>query len=80
MIVLVSGATAVTRRYHGHPHLGWLNGSHVLGAAVDSLIFPTLAFGALLPTVIVGQFIANVLGGGFWCLMLWQRVIRRVQR
>jgi hypothetical protein len=24
MIVLVSGATAVTRRYHGHPHLGWL--------------------------------------------------------
>ncbi len=49
------------------------NGSNVAGAAVDSLIFPTLAFGALLPHIVAMQFVAKVAGGAMWSLVL-QRV------
>lgn len=51
----------------------WLfraNGSNVAGAAVDSLIFPTLAFGALMPHIVALQFIAKVAGGFIWSLVL----------
>lgn len=51
----------------------WLfraNGSNVAGAAVDSLIFPTLAFGALMPHIVALQFIAKVAGGFTWSLAL----------
>ena len=51
----------------------WLyraNGSNVAGAAVDSLIFPTLAFGALLPHIVLLQFIAKVAGGAIWAWLL----------
>lgn len=51
----------------------WLfraNGSNVAGAAVDSLIFPTLAFGTLLPHIVLLQFIAKVLGGAIWAWLL----------
>lgn len=54
----------------------WLfraNGSNVAGAAVDSLIFPTLAFGALLPHIVLLQFIAKVAGGSLWALALSKR-------
>ena len=47
----------------------WLfraNGSNVAGAAVDSLIFPTLAFGALMPHIVALQFLAKVAGGAVW--------------
>lgn len=51
----------------------WLkraNASNIAGAAVDSLVFPTLAFGALLPGVVLGQFLAKVLGGAMWAALL----------
>jgi len=51
----------------------WLmraNGSNVAGAAVDSLIFPTLAFGALMPQIVALQFVAKVAGGAMWAAML----------
>ncbi len=51
----------------------WLrraNGSNVAGAAVDSLVFPTLAFGALLPHIVAMQFVAKVAGGSLWALAL----------
>lgn len=51
----------------------WLfraNGSNVAGAAVDSLIFPTLAFGALMPHIVALQFAAKVVGGSVWALIL----------
>jgi uncharacterized PurR-regulated membrane protein YhhQ (DUF165 family) len=47
----------------------WLvraNGSNAAGAAVDSLVFPTLAFGALLPEIVLGQFVAKIAGGALW--------------
>lgn len=51
----------------------WLfraNGSNVAGAAVDSLIFPTLAFGALMPHIVALQFVAKVAGGAIWAWAL----------
>lgn len=51
----------------------WLfraNGSNLAGAAVDSLIFPTLAFGALMPHIVLLQFAAKVTGGAIWAAFL----------
>lgn len=50
----------------------WLriNGSNVPSALVDSIIFPTLAFGVLLWPVILGQFAAKTLGGFVWSLII----------
>ena len=47
----------------------WLtraNGSNIGGAAVDSLVFPTLAFGAFMPQIVLAQFVAKVAGGALW--------------
>jgi len=52
------------------PWLVRANGSNVVGAAVDSLIFPTLAFGALLPHIVAMQFAAKVGGGAIWSMVL----------
>jgi queuosine precursor transporter len=46
------------------------NGSNVAGAAVDSLIFPTLAFGVLMPHIVVMQFVAKVAGGAAWSWLI----------
>lgn len=43
-----------------------INGSNVPSAAVDSIVFPTLAFGGFLPLVVMGQFLAKTLGGLVW--------------
>jgi len=54
----------------------WLrraNGSNVAGAAVDSLVFPTLAFGVLMPHIILLQFVAKVGGGAVWAFLLSQK-------
>jgi uncharacterized PurR-regulated membrane protein YhhQ (DUF165 family) len=51
----------------------WLiraNGSNVAGAAVDSVIFPTIAFGALMPQIVLAQFVAKVAGGALWAWLL----------
>lgn len=51
----------------------WLaraNGSNVAGAAVDSILFPTIAFGALMPGIVLAQFAAKVVGGAFWAYLL----------
>jgi uncharacterized PurR-regulated membrane protein YhhQ (DUF165 family) len=51
----------------------WLvrsNASNVASAAVDSILFPVLAFGAFLPWIILGQFIAKVAGGFIWSVVL----------
>ena len=42
------------------------NASNVAGAAVDSVVFPTIAFGALMPQIVLMQFLAKVLGGAIW--------------
>ena len=51
------------------------NGSNIAGAAVDSLVFPTLAFGVLMPGIIAMQFVAKVLGGAVWSALLMYRSV-----
>jgi uncharacterized PurR-regulated membrane protein YhhQ (DUF165 family) len=41
-------------------------GSNVVGAAVDSLLFPTIAFGVFMPHIVVAQFVSKVAGGAVW--------------
>lgn len=53
----------------------WLvrsNGSNVAGAAVDSLLFPTLAFGTFMPHIVALQFGAKVAGGAVWAWVIHQ--------
>lgn len=47
-----------------------VNGSNTLSAAVDSLVFPTVAFGAFMPAIVLGQWLAKVLGGAIWLEVL----------
>ncbi len=53
-------------------------GSNIAGAAVDSILFPTLAFGALMPGVVVAQFVAKVLGGALWAYAIGRLASRRI--
>jgi len=46
------------------------NISNTAGAAVDSLLFPTIAFGVLMPEIVALQFIAKVSGGAIWSYFL----------
>ena len=46
------------------------NGSNVAGAAVDSIAFPTIAFGGLMPEIVALQFFAKVFGGAIWAFLL----------
>lgn len=51
----------------------WLkrsNGSNVAAAAVDSFVFPLMAFGAFMPHIVALQFAAKVGGGFLWSLLL----------
>lgn len=53
----------------GGGYMKRVNGSNAAGAAVDSLLFPTIAFGAFMPAVIAAQFFAKVGGGYVWSLI-----------
>ena len=46
------------------------NISNSAGAAVDSLLFPTIAFGALMPEIVALQFLAKIAGGAVWSFLL----------
>lgn len=43
-----------------------INGSNITGAAVDSVVFPTIAFGGLMLEIVALQFFAKVFGGFIW--------------
>lgn len=48
-----------------------INGSNIISALVDSFTFPTIAFGfPLMFGIMLGQFVAKVLGGFIWSLIL----------
>lgn len=60
----------------------WLrraNMSNVVGSAVDSLVFPTLAFGSLMPVVVLMQFAAKLAGGAVWS-MVFNKVVHPPDR
>lgn len=50
-----------------------MNGSNSASALVDSLVFPTIAFGTFLPGIVALQWAAKVLGGGVWAWLLTRR-------
>jgi hypothetical protein len=52
------------------PYLIRANASNGPAALVDSLVFPTIAFGGFLPLITLGQFAAKVAGGFVWSLIL----------
>ena len=77
-IAFACAAIADTIIYHllkERIYLVKVNGSNIVSALVDSLIFPTLAFGVFMPLIIMGQFAAKV-GGGF----VWSIILRRARK
>lgn len=61
---------AVVYHFHRHrPYLIRSNTSNLFGAAVDSVVFPVLAFGGFPWIIILGQFVAKLLGGFVWSLI-----------
>lgn len=56
----------------GRDYLVKVNGSNVVSSAVDSLVFPTIAFGGFSVWVTLMQFTAKILGGFIWSLLLRQ--------
>ncbi len=66
--------------YHLARRRPWLeraNTSNLFGAAVDSIVFPTIAFGGLLWGVTFGQFCAKVAGGFLFALLIAYTLKRR---
>lgn len=49
------------------------NVSNVAGAAVDSVAFPTIAFGVLMPEIVLAQFASKIVGGYIWSVFLKER-------
>lgn len=75
-VAFSSAAIVDTLIYHTlrkKNYLVKINGSNAPSALIDSVVFPTIAFGGLMPWVTLGQFVAKV-GGGF----LWSLVLRKL--
>lgn len=49
------------------------NASNAVAAGIDSMLFPLIAFGALMPHIVIGQFVAKVGGGLIWSLLIGRR-------
>lgn len=62
--------TVVYGLLHRLPWLRRANGSNAASSFVDSLLFPTLAFGVFNPLFVAGEFAAKVLGGAMWALII----------
>ena len=65
---------AVFAKLASKPWLIRSNASNVAGAAVDSIIFPTIAFGALMPQIVAMQFVAKVAGGAVWSWIIHKKL------
>jgi hypothetical protein len=62
--------TIVYSILHHKSFLVKCNGSNIFSSLVDSIAFPTIAFGQFMPVIILGQFAAKVGGGFIWSLIL----------
>ena len=63
----------VYEKLFNHSRFRKINGSNILSSAVDSVLFPTIAFGMFMPWIVVGQFLAKVVGGFLWGLVLFRK-------
>lgn len=76
MLAFAVSESADGLMYHLRRHRPYLersNTSNVVGAALDSLVFPVVAFGGFPLAIIVGQFVAKVAGGLVWSLLLQRK-------
>lgn len=69
---MVSGAidALVYWRMQDQEFIRRSNASNAAGALADSIIFPTIAFGGLMPEIVAMQFGAKLLGGFAWSLLI----------
>lgn len=72
-----SGDAVVYARLERYRWFVRVNGSNLVAAVLDSILFPVLAFGAWLPWIMLGQVLAKIGGGLVWSWILKPR--RRVQ-
>lgn len=61
---------SIYQAMRGRGYMLRTNTSNTAGALADSVIFPTLAFGVLMPEIIAAQFIAKSFGGFVWSIIL----------
>lgn len=83
LVAFAAAACVDTLVYHllcDRAHLVKVNGSNVFSAAVDSTVFPTLAFGTFMPWIVLGQFAAKVIGGAVWSVILLRGSSEAVER
>ena len=76
--VAAIASAVVFQAAHRYPVLVRANGANVVGAAIDSIIFPLVAFGTIFPTIAALQFAAKVGGGALWSWIVFRNV--RVSR
>jgi uncharacterized PurR-regulated membrane protein YhhQ (DUF165 family) len=72
-IAFLASETVDAIVYHLVRRWSWLersNASNFFGAAVDSVLFPTIAFGTFAVAITVGQFTAKVAGALLFTLLL----------
>ena len=70
--------TVIYHMMRHYPALVRINASNVFSAAVDSIIFPAIAFGfPLLLPIVLGQFVAKVAGGAVWSYVLLPSKVRK---
>jgi uncharacterized PurR-regulated membrane protein YhhQ (DUF165 family) len=62
--------TIVYHLFRKHPKVRRVTLSNIASAIVDSVAFPTLAFGKFLLWVTVGQSLAKIIGGYLWTHIL----------
>lgn len=72
-----TGVYHVMRR---QPWLKRVNTSNTAGAAVDSILFPSLAFGGFPVAIIVLQFLAKTAGGAVWAWVIFKLSRRQIDR
>lgn len=73
VVAFGSASLADAGVYHALVGRSWTvraNGSNLVGATVDSLVFPVLAFGAALPSIVLAQLAAKVAGGVVWVIII----------
>ncbi len=77
-IAFAAAATVDTIVYHllgSYPRWMRVNGSNIPSAAVDSILFPTIAFGSFLWPIVLGQFLAKTMGG-----LVWSAIFHWIER
>lgn len=79
-VAFLAAESADALVYHAVRFWPWLersNFSNLFGAAVDSLVFPTLAFGGVMVGISLGQFTAKVAGALLFTLLIARTIRRR---